>query len=210
MKSISLACLVSGVLTLGVSPAAAQGGAGFVRGTGGATFGTADAGAVVGGGFGIAVGPNVQIVGDFARVTDILPSEIRDGLDLISALISLEVGLPVSIDATAPAFLATGGVRFDVPARGRVRPFVEVQGGVARISFDLEADVAGIDISREVEEEADLESGSEFVVAAGGGVAIALTEAVGLDFGYRYHRIFTDDPAVNVNAVYASVRFVIP
>ena len=204
-------CLCVGLFTclLSATPAWAQAERGFVRGLAGVTFGTAETSSIFGGGGGVNIGPNLQITGEVGRISDVLPSEIQDQLNLLSTLFFVETGLPVNMDVTAPAFYGLGGVRFNIPMAGRVRPFVEGQVGVANISFDIDANVAGIDISREVEDEADLKSQTEFLLALGGGVNVPFTDSLGLDLGYRYGRIFTDDPAINTSAVYIALRFAI-
>src|SRR4029453_11655430 len=143
---------------LSVIPASAQDERGFVRGLVGVTFGTAETSMLFGGGGGFSVGKGVQIVGEFGRMNDVLPEDLKDQLDFITALLTAQLGVPVSLDVTAPAIYGMGGARYTVP-RVRVRPFGEVQAGWAHISFDIDAEVAGLDLSREVEDAADLESG---------------------------------------------------
>jgi opacity protein-like surface antigen len=203
-------CVGAVVYLLSVTPSWAQTERGFVRGFGGVTFGTAEVSSVFGGGGGVNVGPNVQIVGEIGRIQDVLPSELQDDLDFFITVLSLELGVPISVDVKAPAIYGLGGLRFNVPTAGRVRPFVEGQVGVANISFHVDAEVAGIDISQEVEDEADLDNESEVLLGLGGGLNLALTDTLGIDLGYRYGRIFTDDPAVNTNAVYAALHLRIP
>jgi opacity protein-like surface antigen len=204
--SLKAMCFAMILCVLGVVPAWAQNERGFVRGLGGVTFGTAETSTIFGGGGGVNLGGGVQITGEVGRIEDVLPKELRDELDVVSALISLELGVLISVDATAPATYGLGGVRYTSPV-GRVRPFAEAQAGFAHISLDLDAEIAGLDLSKELEDEADLESGNEFLLGLGGGVTIMFTDTVGIDVGYRYGRIFTDEPAINTNAVYAAVRF---
>jgi hypothetical protein len=187
-------------------PAWAQGERGFVRGLAGVTFGTAEASTIFGGGGGLTVGRGVQITGEFGRIGDVLPEELQDTLDLVSALLTVEVGVPIRLDVEASAFYGLAGARYTAPG-GRIRPFGEAQGGLAHVSFDISAQVAGIDLSREVEEDVGLEGGAQFLLGLGGGVTVMFTDAVGMDVGYRYGRIFTDDPVINMNAVYGAVRF---
>lgn len=202
-------CFAVVLCGLGVGPASAQTERGFVRGLGGITFGTAESSAIFGGGGGFSVGNGVQITGEAGHIGDVLPKEISDELDLISALISLELGLPVRLGVEAPVFYGLAGVRYDVLPGGRIRPFVEVQAGVAHIGLDIQAEVAGLDLSQAVEDEADVESGSQFLLGLGGGVTVMSANRVGIDVGYRYGRVFID-PAVNTNTVYGAVRFSIP
>jgi opacity protein-like surface antigen len=200
-------CLGVILCALTAVPASAQNERGFVRGLGGVTFGTAETSTIFGGGGGVNVGRSLQITGELGRISDVLPEDLRDQLDFISALVSLQFGVPVRVDATAPAFYGLGGVRYTMPA-GRIRPFAEAQGGFARITFDIDAEVAGIDASREIEDEANLDSVTEFLLGLGGGVTLPVTDRVAIDIGYRYGRIFTEDPVViNTNAVYGAVRF---
>jgi opacity protein-like surface antigen len=207
MKLGTVVCAAAMVCLCGASSAWAQDERGFVRVLGGGTFGTANASPIFGGGVGVNVAPNIQLTGELGRIGNVLPSELEDNFDLLEDLLSIELGLPVSFDVKAPIVYVLGGVRFNVPAPGRVQPFVEGQVGVGTISFDIEAEVAGIDLSDEIQDEAGLENETELIVAFGGGVNLGFTETLGVDVGYRYGRIFTDDPAVNTNTVYAALTF---
>jgi opacity protein-like surface antigen len=182
---------------------------GFARFLGGVTFGTAAPSSILGGAAGANITPNLQVTGELGRIQDVVPSEIDDALDLLSTLFFLRTGVPLELDVKAPVFYGMAGLRFNVPTTRGLRPFVDVQAGAGKISFDIDARAAGVNISDQVEDQADLESASEILFGIGGGVALGLTDALGLDLGYRYHRIFTDDPAVNVNALYAALRLMV-
>jgi hypothetical protein len=171
------------------------------------TFGTAEMAPIFGGGISVNVAPNVQIVGEIGRMNNVLPNELQDQLDEMVEFLESLTRVPITIDVEVPAFYATGGARFLIPTVGRARPYVEAQGGVARITLDLEATAAGIDISDEVLEEVGDDSETKFMLSLAGGIAIQMVETVDLELGYRYGRIFTDDPALNVNAVFAGVAF---
>jgi|SRR5215813_8451523 len=93
------------------------------------------------------------------------------------------------------------------PTTDPVTPFVEGNIGFANLSFDVDAEAAGIDISDEIEDLADVDSETEFLFLLGGGVALNATPVLGIDIGYRYNRIFTDDPAISLSAIYAAARF---
>jgi opacity protein-like surface antigen len=189
------------------TPAWAQSDRGFVRGLGGVTFGSAETASIVGGGVGVNVGDDFQIVGEFGRIHNVLPNDLNEELEDFADLLTLLSGVPVNLDAKVPAIYGLGGVRYNVPTGSRIRPFVEAQVGFAHISLDIEAEVLGVDISDEVEEEADLDA-TEFLLGLGGGIGIGLSERLGIDVGYRYGRIFTDDPAINTNAIYAALRVI--
>ena len=179
---------------------------GFVRGLGGVTFGT-ETGAMVGGGGGVSINEYFDVIGEFGWMQNVLPSELGNQLDDLATLITLIEGVPVSLDAKVPAVYGFGGVRGNFPTGNRVTPFVEGGVGVGHITLDLKAEVLGIDISREVEEELGDTDDTQLLLAVGGGVNIAATSNVGFDVGYRYFRIFTDDPAINTSQVYGAAVF---
>ena len=58
------------------------------------------------------------------------------------------------------------------------------------------------------EELGEEDSTNELMIALGGGLAIGLSDGVGIDVAYRYHGITTDDPMVHASAVYAGLRIV--
>jgi opacity protein-like surface antigen len=76
-------------------------------------------------------------------------------------------------------------------------------------SPELDAEPAGIDISDEVEAllaEEDVEA-TDFLLMLGGGLNWVLSDVTRVDAGYRYNRILTDDPAINVNQIHAAIKF---
>jgi hypothetical protein len=178
---------------------------GFVRGLGGVTFGTETAGAA-GGSFGVTVIPQLDVIGEFGWVQNVLPKALQEDIDNVVNLLSIILRVPISVDVKVPTFYGFGGVRANVPTGGRVRPFVEGAGGFGRITLDVDARAAGINISDEVEDAIDADSETKFLMAVGGGINIGLTSSVGVDIGYRFLRIFTDDPAINASQVYGGVR----
>lgn len=206
MKTGPRVSLTLTAVLLLATPTWAQSEHGFIRGLGGLTFGSTETASIVGGGVGVNLGDDIQITGEFGRIHNVMPKDISEMLDDLADLLTLELGVPVNFGATLPTIYGLGGVRYNVPTASRIRPFVEAQVGFANISADIEAEVFGIDVSDEVQEEADLDSATEFLLGLGGGIGIGLTDALAVDIGYRYGRIFTDDPAINTNAVYGALR----
>ena len=200
----------TGVLALGMfallpSPAAAQGTA-FVGALGGATFHTVSSGAVAGRG-GVHIGNGLFVIGEVGRVMDVTPQDIADEIDELVALAEVIFGLPVTLEAKVPATYAFGGVRWVGGGAGRIRPFVEGGAGIAHLKADVSASIGGQPVPQSlVEEFADLDlTSNEFLLTVGGGVNVELTSRLSVDGGYRYVRVFTDDPAVNTNLVYAGI-----
>jgi opacity protein-like surface antigen len=178
----------------------------WVRGLGGLTFGAADPSSIFGGAFGASLTPNLHVTGEAGRMQNVMPGVIQDLFDLFELLFEVETGVSLDLDVTARALYGMGGMRYNIPTTMSVQPFVDAQLGVASISFDIEAEADGVDISEEVEAESDVPEFTEVIMALGGGVAFRLSESLELDVGYRFHRIFTEDPGVNVSAVYGALR----
>ncbi|HEU5186596.1 MAG TPA: outer membrane beta-barrel protein [Gemmatimonadaceae bacterium] len=179
---------------------------GFVGAVGGVTFVT-ETSSIFGAQVGARIAPSLFVFGEIGRMQNVLPEDLQDELDLAADLFELEFGTAMELDARVPAFYGLAGIRWSRNAR--VTPFVEGAVGFARLSLDLDARVGGMDVSSLIEdalEEEDTEA-TKFLLAIGGGINARLIEHLRLDVGYRYSRIFTDDPAINTSQVYAAVKF---
>lgn len=195
------------VLALPSGAWAQIGSTGQVRARGGLTF-AAKTAPVFGAGFGINAGPSVQILGEIGRMQNVLPSDIQQEFDDGVTGLQSQIGLPVRMDVKAQADYALGGARFLIPATGRIRPYMEGTGGIAHVAMKFDIEVGGVDYSDEFANEIgeDAET-NEFMLSLGGGVQVALTTHFGVDIGYRFVRIFTDDPSVTANKIYAAAVF---
>jgi len=207
IHSIGVGLLVT---ALAAAPAAAQDvrTQGFIGGLGGATFGTASGSGMLGVQGGYRIGPELFVIGEFGRMMDVLPGELGDMVDFFEEELEDELGAPVTLEVTAPATYGFGGVRW-TRGMGRAKPFVEGGIGVARVKLEVgEASFAGIDLTDLVNDQLEGEEPetTEFLFTFGGGVNLALTDAVSADAGYRFTRIATDDPNVNVSAIYGAVK----
>jgi hypothetical protein len=201
--------VLAGALVIALaSPVSAQGTTSsgiFVGGLGGLTFGSATSSAVAGQ-VGVRLMPNVFVIGEIGRAQNVIPGEIADMIDEARDALE-EAGIPFEFSAKAPAIYGFGGLRWAQGGR-RFSPFVEGGVGFAHITADVSGSVAGIDIVDLIEDEVgfgDL-STNEFLIAFGGGVNIGLTPTVSADAGYRFTRIFTDDPAVNMSMIYGAIK----
>lgn len=82
-----------------------------------------------------------------------------------------------------------GGGRYLFIRDARVRPHVQILGGIARASFTSEFDVPGTTPT-----EIDV-SDTAFLLQPGVGVTLVTGEAVGVTFGVDYRRAFFDEGA---------------
>ena len=193
------------VALAGVPSAHAQGG-GFVGGVAGITF-ASETSSVFAGQAGGRVARQLFVFGEFGRMQNVLPEDAQDDLDDAVEFLENQLGTTVNLDVKVPAIYGLGGIRWSPD--DRIAPFLEVGAGFARLNIDVKAEIAGIDVSDEVEDQLDTEDleVTEFLLAFGGGLNARLSERIRLDVGYRYNRVFTDDPTVNVNMVYVALKF---
>jgi opacity protein-like surface antigen len=196
------------VMTL-AAPAAAQGTStprAFVGGLGGMTFGTATSSAIAGQ-VGVRISRDLFVIGEFGRIQDVTPSEIADQIQAGIEFLE-DSGFPVELNFSVPAVYGFGGIRWAQSGR-RVAPFVEGGVGFAHLTGEVSGTIAGIDVIDFLEDEfaglVDF-STNEPLIAFGGGANISLTPNVSVDAGYRFTRIFTDDPKVNTSMVYGAVK----
>jgi hypothetical protein len=186
-------------------PAAAQGSAPsqfFVGGLGGLTFGTQTSSAI-GGQFGAKIATNLHVIGEIGRIQNVFPKEFSDFIDEFEALAEAEFGIPVEIEIQVPALYGFGGARWSQP-QGRLTPFVEGGVGFARLTGKVK--VAGLNIDDFVPADLLDQTTTEPLIAFGGGVNVEVTRKMSVDAGYRYSRIFTEDPAVNASMIYGAVK----
>jgi opacity protein-like surface antigen len=183
---------------LAAAPAAAQApSSGYVRGFGGVSF-MSETGGVFGGTVGLRVTPHVDVIGDVGRVTNILPRTIQRDLDAAASELGSYFGSPVTIDGKAPCVYGFGGVRLRRVSAQRVALFVEAGAGVARGTASIAAETGGVNVSREVVALLRVKhSETQPLFAIGGGVQVPLNSRLSLDLGYRFMRIFTDDPRID-------------
>lgn len=132
--------------------------------------------------FGKALTPNIQAIGEFGRVDDMLPS-------IVNELIAITpYGFKVS------ALYGEGGVRL-LASQGRVTPYAEATAGIARLrphvsGFGSTADaIAGIALG--------FLRTTEPIVGLGGGVLLRGGPVV-VDLGYRYKQVFGDNVVTNL------------
>ena len=169
--------------------AAAQSGNSSVQAFGGLTFGSSDfvgssTASNVGGAVHVGLTPNIQMVGEGGRMSDVSPG-LYDLLDLTS------VGMDIS------AWYAQGGVRIIGSPGSVVRPYGEATAGVARLRTHLTG------VSGPTETIVDTAFGflnrTEPMFGLGAGIVFG-AGPVAVDLGYRYKHIRTSGLPSVLNA----------
>lgn len=204
MKAITITVLL---LAATAAPAVAQVAHPVtIRGFGGVSF-MSETGGIFGAGLGVRLGRHLEAIGEVGRLTNILPRQIQRELDQAARLMQPTYG-PLSIDASAPAVYTFGGLRTTWTAHTRVAFFVDGGGGVAHGTSAIEARAGSTDVSSSVRAALRIKhSETRGLVTVGGGVFVPLTGRLGLDLGYRYMRIFTEDPRIDTGTMSAAVRW---
>jgi opacity protein-like surface antigen len=170
------------------SVARAQDGNTSVQGFGGLTFGTSSVlgtstASTFGGSIAAGLTPNIQIVGEVGRLSDIKPP-LLDLLDF------------TPFDLRVSAWYGEAGVRLIASPHSNVRPYAEATAGMARLNTGLSGFGGRTD--------AVLDAGLGFLnrteplLGVGGGVVLQ-GGPIALDIGYRYKKIMATGVASAIN-----------
>jgi hypothetical protein len=161
-----------------------------IQGFGGLTFGPssviggAGTASTIGGSVAAGLTPNIQILGEAGRLSDV-KSPLFDLLEFTPANLRLS------------AWYGEGGVRFIASPRSAVRPYVEATAGFARLTPRLSGFGGRTDAI--VDAGLGFLNRTEPLVGAGGGVMLG-RGPVALDLGYRYKRIMATGVSSVLNA----------
>ena len=171
------------------SVARAQDGNTSVQGFGGLTFGTSSVlgtstASTFGGSIAAGLTPNIQIVGEVGRLSDIKPP-------LLDLLDFTPFGLRVS------AWYGEAGVRFIASPHSNVRPYAEATAGMARLNTGLSGFGGRADAV--IDAGLGFLNRTEPLLGVGGGVVVQ-GGPIALDIGYRYKKIMATGVASALNA----------
>jgi opacity protein-like surface antigen len=195
------------------APASAQNDdRGFVRAIVGATVG-AGPGAVFGGTIGFKTSDKVQILGEFGRMTNIMPSSVTDQVEVAAASAAQTLGGKHSSEVDARATYGLVGVRYNVGTVSGALAFTEVGIGAANVKSSVSAVIRGSetlqgDISNLVSTSftaATPTTKAAFMI--GGGIVLGVTQHTAVEVGARYVRIATSNPGINSGKIYGGYRF---
>ena len=172
--------IVAAALAAFLVPAAAraQSGTSEVQGFGGMTFGTsstfgASTASTFGGRVAMGLTPNLQVIGEGGRLSDIKPPLF----DLLGF---------TPVDLRVSAWYGEAGVRFLTSPHSVIRPYAEATAGFARLSTGLSG--IGGTTGRVIDVGLNFFNRTEPMLGAGGGVLVQ-GGPVSLDLGYRYKKI---------------------
>jgi hypothetical protein len=146
--------------------------------------------------FGVNVGkeltPNIQAVGEFGRIGDMLPS--------------LSAGLLSSFtpyDVRVSAFYGEGGIRLLAAPNSGVNPYVEATAGIARLTPHVSGFGSAADAI--VATGLGLFKSTDPILGVGGGLLLRGGPVVA-DVGYRYKQIAGGDSLASMLATGGNLR----
>jgi opacity protein-like surface antigen len=156
---------------------------------------------------GYRVAPNLFVVGNLGQFHNLQPSSIQPSID-DETLTLLNSGLTVTGTAQAPAWFTTGGVRYEIPLRKRIAPYVFTGIGFARMTPTAQFTYGsgtllgsspnpGDDVTPQLLALGDYiqpPSENAFMFSAGAGINAPLAPHFGLDIGYRLSHMAFDQP----------------
>lgn len=195
-------------LFVSATPVAAQGvPRGSLRAFGGVTF-MSETATVFGAGLGFRLTDHLELVGDAGRLTNILPHDLQRDLDDAARAFGGAFGGTLAIDGKAPGVYGLGAVRVGAFARRGAHVYAEAGGGVAAGRSDITAYAGRTNVSREVVRTLGIRrSETAPLLVLGGGATVPIAARLGLDLGYRYMRIYTDEPRIDTASMSAGIRW---
>lgn len=183
--------ILSAMFAVGIVPATAraQGSNRSLQGFGGVTFGTssvlggASMASTFGGTLVAGIAPNIQIIGEVGRMSDIKPP-LFDLLDF------------TPVDLRVSAWYGEGGVRFIASPRSAIRPYGEASAGFARLSTGLSGFSGKTDAI--IDTGLGFLNRTEPMLGAGAGIVLQ-GGPLSVDIGYRYKKIMASGAASLLN-----------
>jgi outer membrane protein with beta-barrel domain len=180
----------------------------FVMGSGGFAAGPDGTAGNVFGEVGVRIAPNLFVVGDFGQFRNVQPAALQPAIDQAVGSLAVD-GLNVVGTPSEPAWYSLGGVRYQMPARGIVLPYVFGGVGFARLTPTAQftySNGTGV-LATTPTEGQDVTGGivssgfftqpapeNAFMFAIGGGVAIPVAPHLAVETGYRFSRIDSTSP----------------
>jgi opacity protein-like surface antigen len=210
---------VAGLLTMLALPAAAYAQTsvetGYIQGMAQSAFGN-----VTSQSFGAEAGyfltPQITIFLEGGYVRDTAPSALGAAAQKIASGLTQLTSSSVGYSVRQPVSFGAAGVRYSFAGTPKLQPYVLAGFGAASVKEDVRFTVGGADVTDNLASSpyfttlgTDLAGTStKPLFEIGGGVNYLGFDAVRIDLGYRYSRIFTDTSGTNINRIGIGIGFV--
>jgi hypothetical protein len=152
--------------------------------------------------FGVRVRKNVNVVFEGGWMKDVVTESRLNELASFVSYLQQTQGLPATGDMDGPAWFGLVGLRYIFENSSGIRPYVLVNGGVARVEYRPEFTLNNVRISSNVIGYG-ITLGRDLLgpgthVAYGGGAGIVTGQKWYFDLGFRLTRINTPDHHTDV------------
>jgi opacity protein-like surface antigen len=178
-------------------------------GDGGIALGDEHKAGAFNGELGIRLFSHLSVLGDFGRLTNILPDSLDSSLTLNALTLANQSGGPVTITrAAVPVNYGLAIVHADLMTDGVATPYIEGGIGEAHVTSELAAESSGVSFATELASTVTLPATANArMVTANVGVTLRFRKRVGVDVGYRYSQIGSGGSKLMTSGVFAGVRF---
>lgn len=191
------------------APLFAQTERGYVSGIGGFAITPDTTSGDVVGEVGVRIAPHLLVFGNIGQFHNLQPSDIAPAVNNTTTSLSVGQGLDVIGTARVPAWYSVGGLRYEIPTRSHLLPYVLGGVGFARLTpkaqFTFSSGVLpdgstppmGEDVTSQLVSAGDFTqpaSTNAIMLTFGGGVEIPMAGRWAIDAGYRLSRVRADVP----------------
>ena len=164
---------------------------------------------------GFTVASTLQVFAEIGQTRNVAPAILGTRAQLMAtALAQTQAG--VGFSAKEPVTFGAAGVKYLIPVAGsKAVPYVLGGFGMARVKTDVVFTAGGTDVTSTLPQlgivlGTDLSGDStKAMLVLGGGVTYPVWRQVGVDFQFRFGRIFAEEQAINVSraGIGIGVRF---
>jgi opacity protein-like surface antigen len=201
--------IVTAISLLPAAPLLAQTERAYITGVGGFAASTDTTSGNVVGEVGVRIAPHLLVFGNLGQFHNLQPSDAQPAVDSTMATLAGTTGLSVVGTARVPAWYSVGGLRYEVPTRGRVLPYVLGGIGFARLTPNAQftyssgtlpdgaTPAVGDDVTSELVTAGYFTkppATNAFMYSLGAGVEIPVARHWAVDAGYRFSRVAAETP----------------
>lgn len=181
-------------LALSISQAAMAQEKGFATGLVGLSFAETTSG-IFGAEAGFNLTNNIQIVGVYENMRDVLTNDLLQLLSLTSRITNLR------IEGKIPTQYLAAGVRYNFYAGGNIVPYFQFDAGVGKITPELRFFEGGDDITNEVDPQLDETNGA---IGLAAGARVNVSDRMTVGGAFKWVNIFTEE-TLKINTLHFSI-----
>ena len=153
--------------------------------------------------------PNLLLTVDVGRMQDVQADFTKEDLASLDQQVTAIAGIPFTSTIKMPTNYFTGGVRYVLPVRGAIRPYVSGSGGIAHMSPEINFAAMGIDMTGFLQSDPELapyvatpfREETRPMATLGTGVVFTVVRHLTFDIGYKYSGIYLNTDYLQLNGI---------